>query len=40
MLMNGKPLFFDADHVSGYANAVLLNDFMAKMNEVRLQQRL
>jgi SGNH domain (fused to AT3 domains) len=30
MLMNGKPLFFDADHVSGYANAVLLNDSWQK----------
>lgn len=26
--LNGKPLFFDGDHISGYANQVLLPSFM------------
>jgi peptidoglycan/LPS O-acetylase OafA/YrhL len=29
---DGKPLFFDGDHVSGHANRLLLDDFTAFMN--------
>lgn len=31
MLKDGKPLFFDGDHVSGLANRLLLADFMRTM---------
>ena len=34
MLKDGKPLFFDADHVSGFANRLLLADFVRKMDEL------
>ena len=38
MLKDGKPLFFDADHVSGTANRLLLADFMRKMAELGVRQ--
>jgi len=34
MLKDGKPLLFDADHVSGFANRLLLADFVRKMDEL------
>ena len=34
MLRDGKPLFFDGDHLSGFANRLLLDDFMRKMAEL------
>ena len=39
MHKDGKPLFFDGDHVSGVANRLLLNDFMRKLDELRSQSR-
>jgi peptidoglycan/LPS O-acetylase OafA/YrhL len=39
MLRDGKPLFFDGDHVSGVANRLLLGDFMRKMDELGLRPR-
>ena len=39
MLKDGKPLFFDGDHVSAVANRLLLSDFMRKMDELRSQTR-
>jgi peptidoglycan/LPS O-acetylase OafA/YrhL len=34
MLKKGKPLFFDGDHISGYANRLLLLDFIKKIDEL------
>jgi hypothetical protein len=34
MLKDGKPLFFDGDHVSAVANRLLLPDFVSKMAEL------
>jgi peptidoglycan/LPS O-acetylase OafA/YrhL len=34
MRKDGKPLFFDGDHISGIANRLLLADFMRKMDEL------
>lgn len=31
VFLGGKPLFFDGDHLSGYGNAILFEDFTAKM---------
>lgn len=39
MMMDGKPLFFDGDHVSGFANRLLLDDFMRKMASLRAGSR-
>jgi len=39
MMMNGKPLFFDGDHVSGFTNRLLLDDFMRKMASLRAPSR-
>ncbi len=39
MRRDGKPLFFDGDHVSGVANRLLLGDFMHKMDELGLRPR-
>jgi peptidoglycan/LPS O-acetylase OafA/YrhL len=38
MRNDGKPLFFDGDHVSGFANRLLLADFMRKMAELARQR--
>lgn len=39
MLNDGKPLFFDGDHVSGVANRLLLADFMRKMDGLGARPR-
>jgi hypothetical protein len=39
MLKDGKPLFFDGDHISGIANRLLLADFMKKMDELGARSR-
>lgn len=33
-MRNGRPLFFDADHLSGYGNRVLLPGFSAHLRAV------
>jgi len=30
----GKPLFFDGDHLSGYGNRLLLPDFQAQLERL------
>lgn len=34
LFSNGKPLFFDGDHLSGYGNAVLYHDFLKALGKV------
>ncbi|QHG86709.1 acyltransferase family protein [Xanthomonas sp. NCPPB 1638] len=36
--LQGRPLFFDADHVSGYGNRVLLPDFTAHLRALPAQR--
>jgi hypothetical protein len=37
--MNGKPLYFDGDHVSAFANRLLLPSFMKRMSELGVATR-
>jgi hypothetical protein len=39
MLKDGKPLYFDADHLSGFANRLLLANFVRKMDELGAGRR-
>jgi hypothetical protein len=39
MLKDGKPLFFDGDHISGIANRLLVADFTKKMDELGMRTR-
>jgi hypothetical protein len=39
MMRDDKPLFFDGDHVSGFANRLLFADFKRKMDELGAQSR-
>jgi hypothetical protein len=39
MLKDGKPLYFDGDHLSGVANRLLLGDFMRRMDELGRRPR-
>jgi peptidoglycan/LPS O-acetylase OafA/YrhL len=38
MFVGGNPLYFDADHISGFANRLLLPSFMQKILDVRATQ--
>ncbi|MBZ9693569.1 MULTISPECIES: acyltransferase family protein [unclassified Mesorhizobium] len=34
VFQNGQPLYFDGDHITAYANAILVDDFAASMENV------
>jgi hypothetical protein len=39
MLRDGKPLYFDGDHVSAFSNRLLFDAFVGKMKELGLPER-
>jgi peptidoglycan/LPS O-acetylase OafA/YrhL len=38
MWMNGRPLFYDGDHPTYFANTLLVDDFIAKINAASLKE--